>query len=181
MTVPVSAYPECSRRVGSLHTFFTNSTVPACQQSELPVSAALRPSRRDRSRRRSQPISRRRGPRPHYSPSILTSDPTYQRLAEGLTVGMRFHSAPVIRVADAKPLHLGHAVKARFEVDVFKGAPLGGPPPRLSPLRRHGGTRPSGLIGIGPAASLIRPLNSEGASTVCEDIFPTDRDACRHH
>ena len=25
---------------------------------------------------------------------------------------MRFHSAPVIRVADAKPVHLGHAVKA---------------------------------------------------------------------
>ena len=25
---------------------------------------------------------------------------------------MRFHSAPVIRLADAKPMHLGHAARA---------------------------------------------------------------------
>jgi phenol 2-monooxygenase len=37
---------------------------------------------------------------------------------------MRFHSAPVIRVADAKPVHLGHVVKAdgRFRIFAFAGA-----------------------------------------------------------
>lgn len=47
-----------------------------------------------------------------YAPSIITGEPTYQHLAEGLVIGMRFHSAPVIRLADAKPVHLGHTIKA---------------------------------------------------------------------
>jgi phenol 2-monooxygenase len=56
--------------------------------------------------------------------SILTGEATHQHLAEGLTIGMRFHSAPVIRVADAKPVQLGHAVKAdgRFRIFAFAGA-----------------------------------------------------------
>jgi phenol 2-monooxygenase len=47
-----------------------------------------------------------------YGPSMITGDPTFQHLAEGFPVGMRFHSAPVIRVADAKPLQLGHVARA---------------------------------------------------------------------
>jgi phenol 2-monooxygenase (NADPH) len=60
----------------------------------------------------------------HYRPSILTGEATYQHLAEGLTIGMRFHSAPVIRLADAKPVHLGHTVKAdgRWRIFAFAGA-----------------------------------------------------------
>jgi phenol 2-monooxygenase (NADPH) len=60
----------------------------------------------------------------HYRPSIITGDPTHQHLAEGLATGMRFHSAPVIRAADAKPVHLGHAVKAdgRWRIFAFAGA-----------------------------------------------------------
>src|SRR5712671_3490602 len=59
-----------------------------------------------------------------YSPSILTGEQTYQHLAAGLPIGMRFHSAPVIRLADAKPVHLGHAVKAdgRWHIFAFAGA-----------------------------------------------------------
>ena len=59
-----------------------------------------------------------------YSPSILTGEATHQHLAEGLTIGMRFHSAPVIRLADAKPVHLGHTVKAdgRWRIFAFTGA-----------------------------------------------------------
>ena len=59
-----------------------------------------------------------------YSPSILTGAPTYQHLAEGFIVGKRFHSAPVIRLADAKPVQLGHAVEAdgRFRMFVFARA-----------------------------------------------------------
>lgn len=60
----------------------------------------------------------------HYGPSILTGDATHQHLAKGLTIGMRFHSAPVIRLADAKPVHLGHTVKAdgRWRIFAFAGA-----------------------------------------------------------
>jgi phenol 2-monooxygenase len=44
-----------------------------------------------------------------YAPSILCAGPVHQRLASGFTIGMRFHSAPVVRLADAKPMQLGHA------------------------------------------------------------------------
>jgi len=47
-----------------------------------------------------------------YKPSMLTAEAPFQALAEGFTVGMRFHSAPVIRLADAKPVHLGHVARA---------------------------------------------------------------------
>jgi phenol 2-monooxygenase len=47
-----------------------------------------------------------------YCPSIITGEPAHQPLAAGFPIGMRFHSAPVIRLADAKPLEIGHVVKA---------------------------------------------------------------------
>ena len=47
-----------------------------------------------------------------YAPSMITADARFQHLAEGLPVGMRFQSAPVLRVADAKPIHLGHVARA---------------------------------------------------------------------
>ena len=47
-----------------------------------------------------------------YAPSLITGEATYQQLAEGFPVGTRFHSAPVIRLADAKRVHLGHAAGA---------------------------------------------------------------------
>ena len=43
---------------------------------------------------------------------MITAEPTFQHLAEGFPVGMRFHSAPVVRLADAKPVHLGHVARA---------------------------------------------------------------------
>jgi phenol 2-monooxygenase len=59
-----------------------------------------------------------------YRPSILTGASDYQHLAEGFIVGKRFHSAPVIRLADGRPLHLGHVVKAdgRFRIFAFAGS-----------------------------------------------------------
>jgi phenol 2-monooxygenase len=49
----------------------------------------------------------------HYPPAtFLTAVATHQHLAKGFTIGMRFHSAPVVRLADAKPLHLGHVARA---------------------------------------------------------------------
>jgi phenol 2-monooxygenase len=47
-----------------------------------------------------------------YAPSMITAQTPFQHLAEGFPVGMRFHSAPVLRLADAKPVHLGHAARA---------------------------------------------------------------------
>ena len=59
-----------------------------------------------------------------YKPSLISAEPVWQHLAKGLVVGMRFHSAPVIRLADAKPLHLGHTVKAdgRWRLFLFAGS-----------------------------------------------------------
>ena len=59
-----------------------------------------------------------------YRPSRLTGAPTHQHLAVGLPVGMRFHSAPVIRVADAKPMELGQAAAAdgRWRLYLFGDA-----------------------------------------------------------
>jgi len=47
-----------------------------------------------------------------YARSMITAEATFQHLAEGFPVGMRFHSAPVVRLADAKPGHLGHVARA---------------------------------------------------------------------
>ncbi|MCK1732048.1 FAD-binding monooxygenase [Bradyrhizobium sp. 142] len=60
----------------------------------------------------------------HYRPSVLTGAASHQHLAQGLIIGTRFHSAPVIRLADAKPIHLGHAAQAdgRFRIYAFSRA-----------------------------------------------------------
>jgi phenol 2-monooxygenase len=47
-----------------------------------------------------------------YPPSPITAEATYQHLAEGFPLGMRFHSAPVVRLSDAKRVHLGHVARA---------------------------------------------------------------------
>jgi phenol 2-monooxygenase len=58
-----------------------------------------------------------------YRPSPLTGDGKHQHLAEGFQVGMRFHSAPVVRLADARPMHLGHVAEAdgRWRIYLFAG------------------------------------------------------------
>ena len=47
-----------------------------------------------------------------YKPSLLFAEPRHQHLAKGFVIGMRFHSAPVIRLADAKSVRLGDTNKA---------------------------------------------------------------------
>ena len=97
----------------------------------------------------------------HYRPSLLTAEADHQHLAKGFVIGTRFHSAPVIRLADAKPVHLGHVAKAdgRFRIFVFAGSgrsrsrQLRRPravrfPERESANRRSGGTRPRAPISI---------------------------------
>ena len=70
-----------------------------------------------------------------YEPSIVTADSTLQHLARGFVVGTRFHSAPVVRLADAKPVHLGHAVEADGRWRVFAFADAEHPAAPTSRLR----------------------------------------------
>lgn len=60
----------------------------------------------------------------HYPPSLICGEATHQQLATGFVIGTRFHSAPVLRLTDAKPLQLGHAGKAdgRWRLYAFAGA-----------------------------------------------------------
>lgn len=46
----------------------------------------------------------------HYDAGPLTGDNTYLDLAAGYEPGRRFHSAEVVRLSDAKRVHLGHDV-----------------------------------------------------------------------
>ena len=57
----------------------------------------------------------------HYAPSVISAGPAFQELATGFVAGMRFHSAPALRLADAKPVQLGHVVKAdgRWRIFLF--------------------------------------------------------------
>lgn len=49
----------------------------------------------------------------HYAPTkVMAAQATHQDLAKGFTIGVRFHSAPVVRLAEDKPMHLGHAARA---------------------------------------------------------------------
>jgi phenol 2-monooxygenase (NADPH) len=67
-----------------------------------------------------------------YAPSMITAEPTHGHLAEGFPVGMRFHSAPVLRLADAKPVELGHVARADGAWRVFLFADAEGA--RVRPL-----------------------------------------------
>lgn len=71
-----------------------------------------------------------------YAQSLLTGAQTYQHLATGFVIGERFHSAPVMRLADAKPMHLGHVVLAdgRWRLFAFAGDSDHQAPSRLHAL-----------------------------------------------
>jgi len=90
-----------------------------------------------------------------YDASTLIAAPKYQALARGEEIGRRFHSAPVVRLADAKQMQLGHVAEAdaRWRLYAFAGQADSSAPGsaihRLadwletdpaSPVRRH--TRP---------------------------------------
>ena len=61
-----------------------------------------------------------------YAPSLIIGSGEHQELATGFPIGKRFHSAPVVRVCDATPQHLGHLATAdgRWRIYVF-GDPQG--------------------------------------------------------
>lgn len=97
----------------------------------------------------------------HYPPAtVLTGPATHQALARGFTIGMRFHSAPVVRLADAKPLQLGHVARADGAWRLYAFADADGARLRAlcsflaaspdSPLRRHtpAGADPDSVIDL---------------------------------
>lgn len=59
----------------------------------------------------------------HYKPGPHTAPDTHQHLATGYPIGKRFHSAPVIRWADAHKMQLGHTILAdgRWRLFHFAG------------------------------------------------------------
>jgi len=72
----------------------------------------------------------------HYRASILTGEARHQHLAKGFPLGKRFHSAPVIRLADAKPIHLGHVAEADGRWRIYAFAGRGDPASSSSAIRR---------------------------------------------
>jgi phenol 2-monooxygenase len=58
-----------------------------------------------------------------YDTSKYFAEGKYQALAKGEQIGRRFHSAPVVRVSDAKQMQLGHVAQAdaRWRIYAFAG------------------------------------------------------------
>ncbi len=90
-----------------------------------------------------------------YAPSVLTGAGAWQELAQGFGIGARFHSAPVIRLADAKPMELGHTVEADARWRLFAFAPKENPDDGNSAMAR--------LCGF---------LSNDGASPVVKYTAP---------
>lgn len=65
-----------------------------------------------------------------YDPSALVAASDHQALAKGQEIGRRFHSAPVVRVADAMQMQLGHVAEAdgRWRIYAFGGQADGSDP-----------------------------------------------------
>jgi len=138
-----------------------------------------------------------------YNPSSLTGDGSSQHLARGFDVGMRFHSAPVVRLADGKPMQLGHVVRAdaRWRLFVFADRAAPGEGSRFaalmqfldsdpgSPIRRFIGPddAPDSLIdlravmqqgfrelNISDLPALLRPAKGRLGLTDYEKVFSPD-------
>jgi len=56
-----------------------------------------------------------------YAASQLIADSSHQHLVADFETGKRFHSSPVVRLADARPIHLGHVLEAdgRWRIIAF--------------------------------------------------------------
>jgi 2-polyprenyl-6-methoxyphenol hydroxylase-like FAD-dependent oxidoreductase len=111
----------------------------------------------------------------HYRPSVICAEATHQHLATGYVIGTRFHSAPVVRIADARPVQLGHAGKAdgRWRLYAFGGAidPLDAGSWRSHRIRQYASTRD-------PARTSTRYSTFGPSSSRATASWPSDR--CPH-
>lgn len=74
-----------------------------------------------------------------YRTSLITAAASHQHLAQGLEIGKRFHSAPVVRLADARPVHLGHVIEADGRWRLFAFASAEDPVNRSSGIHKLAG------------------------------------------
>ncbi len=89
-----------------------------------------------------------------YPPSMLVGEATHQNLAAGFSIGKRFKSAPVVRVADANPVQLGHHHRAdgRWRLYAFADAATTGEPSAVAEWANWLSTSPvSPLLAHTPA------------------------------
>ena len=93
-----------------------------------------------------------------YGPSMIVAESVHQHLAAGFEVGKRFHSSPVIRLVDARPMQLGHALEADGRWRIVAFANTDDP------------TQPASAI-----AALSRYLEAAPESPV-KEYTPTDSD-----
>lgn len=70
-----------------------------------------------------------------YSTSLISAGSSHQELARGFVIGMRLHSTPVIRLADARPMELGATLEADGRWRMLAFAPEEDPADPNSRLR----------------------------------------------
>jgi phenol 2-monooxygenase (NADPH) len=89
-----------------------------------------------------------------YAPSMITGSTEHQSLATGFPVGKRFKSAPVVRVCDGNPVHLGHHARAdgRWRIYVFADA-AGTSSPAVAALAEWLESSPSSPLAATPAGA----------------------------
>ncbi|EHA13633.1 FAD-dependent monooxygenase [Halomonas sp. HAL1] len=92
----------------------------------------------------------------HYTPGLLTGGDSHLHLATGFPPGRRFHSAEVIRLGDAKQVHLGHVHRADGRWRLYAFADMVDP--------RSPGSRFNTLMDyLASDASVIRRFTPKGA------------------
>ncbi|MFI9489578.1 FAD-binding monooxygenase [Promicromonospora sp. NPDC052451] len=99
-----------------------------------------------------------------YQPSMIVSGTGHQHLATGFPVGKRFKSAPVERVADGNPAHLGHHARAdgRWRVYAFADAAAPGEPSALGDWAQW--------LGTAPDSPLLRHTPADGDPDAVLDV-----------
>lgn len=88
-----------------------------------------------------------------YAASMVVAEAVHQELATGFPVGKRFKSAPVQRVCDTNPMHLGHHAKAdgRWRIYVFADSAPAGAPGAIADLAQWLETAPASPLAATPS------------------------------
>lgn len=88
-----------------------------------------------------------------YAPSLIVGEGAHQDLASRFPIGKRFKSAPVVRVCDANPVHLGHHATAdgRWRIYVFGDAASAGEASDVANFAEWIATAPDSPIAATPA------------------------------
>ena len=88
-----------------------------------------------------------------YAPSMLVARAENQSLATGFPVGKRFKSAPVVRVGDTNPVHLGHHATAdgRWRIYVFADAAQAGEPSGVADFAEWIANSPESPLAVTPS------------------------------